>query len=36
MEIKFELATEPACKTVIALGALAGITCNISDLPNTF
>jgi hypothetical protein len=36
MEIKFELTTEPACKTAIALGAFAGITPIISDLPNAF
>ena len=36
MEINFELTTEPACKTVIALGAFAGITRIISDLPNAF
>jgi hypothetical protein len=36
MEIKFELATEPACKTAIALGTFAGITRIISDSPNSF
>jgi hypothetical protein len=37
MEIKFELATEPACKTTaIALGAFTGITHIISDSPNAF
>jgi hypothetical protein len=36
MELKFELATEPACKTAIALGAFAGITKIIVDSPNVF
>ena len=36
MELKFELATEPACKTAIALGAFAGITKIIADSPNVF
>ncbi len=36
MELKFQLATEPAGKTAIALGAFTGITCNISDSPNAF
>jgi hypothetical protein len=36
MEVKFELATEPACKTAIALGAFASITCIISNSPDTF
>ena len=36
MELKFELATEPACKTAIALGALAGITKIIVASPNVF
>jgi hypothetical protein len=36
MELKFELATEPACKTAIALGAFASITRIISDSPNAF
>jgi hypothetical protein len=34
MEIKFELATEPAAKAIIALGAFAGITCIIINSPN--
>jgi hypothetical protein len=36
MELKFKLATEPACKTAIALGAFAGITKIITESPNTF
>jgi hypothetical protein len=36
MELKFELATEPACKTAIALGAFAGMTRIISNSPNLF
>jgi hypothetical protein len=36
MELKFELATEPACKTAIALGAFTGITKIISNSPNLF
>jgi hypothetical protein len=36
MEIKFDLATEPACKTAIALGVFAGTTRIISRLPNAF
>jgi hypothetical protein len=36
MELKFELATEPACKTAIALGAFADITKIITESPNTF
>jgi hypothetical protein len=36
MELKFELATEPACKTAIALGAFAGITRIIIDSPCVF
>jgi hypothetical protein len=35
MELKFELASEPAVKAAIALGAFAGITSIISNLPNT-
>jgi hypothetical protein len=36
MELKFELATEPDFKAVIALGAFAGITCIITNSPNVF
>jgi hypothetical protein len=36
MELKFELATEPDCKTAIALGAFTGITKIITKSPNTF
>jgi hypothetical protein len=36
MEIKVELATEPAVKAVIAIGAFAGITCIITNSPNVF
>ena len=36
MELKFELATEPACKTAIALRAFTGITKIISNSPNLF
>jgi hypothetical protein len=36
MELKFELATEPACKTAISLGAFTGITTIITNSPNTF
>ncbi len=36
MELKFKLATKPACTTAIALGAFAGITRIIIDSPNTF
>ncbi len=36
MELKFKLATEPAVKATIALGAFASITRIISNLPNVF
>jgi hypothetical protein len=36
MEIKFKLATEPACKTAIALGAFASLIRIISNSPNAF
>ncbi len=36
MELTFELVTEPACKTAIALGAFAGTTKIIVDSPNAF
>ena len=36
MEIKFELATEPAVKAVIAIGAFSGITTIITTTPNVF
>ena len=36
MELKFEHATEPAVKAVIALGTFAGITCIITNSPNVF
>ncbi len=36
MEIKFELATEPAVKAVIAIGAFSGITTVITTTPNVF
>ena len=36
MELKFELATEPAVKAVIAVGAFLGITKIITICPNTF
>jgi hypothetical protein len=36
MELKFKLATEPACKTAIALGVFASITKIIVDSPNAF
>jgi hypothetical protein len=36
MELKFELATEPAVKAVIAVGAFLGITKVITTCPNTF
>jgi hypothetical protein len=36
MELKFNLATEPAVKAVIAIGAFAGITTVITNSPNVF
>jgi hypothetical protein len=36
MEIKVELATEPAVKAAIVIGAFAGITCIITNSPNVF
>jgi hypothetical protein len=36
MEIKFELATEPAVKALIAIGAFAGITTTITYSPNVY
>ena len=36
MEIKFELATEPAVKALIAIGAFSGITTIITITPNVF
>jgi hypothetical protein len=36
MELKFELATEPAVKAVIAIGAFASITTVITNSPNVF
>ena len=36
MELKFELATEPAVKAVIAISAFASITKVITTSPNTF
>jgi hypothetical protein len=36
MDIKFKLATEPAIKAIIAIGAFAGITCIITNSPNVF
>lgn len=36
MEIKFELATEPAVKAVIAIGAFVGITTSITKTLNLF
>jgi hypothetical protein len=36
MEIKFELATEPAVKAVIAIGVFSGITTIITTTPNVF
>jgi hypothetical protein len=36
MELKFELATEPAVKAVIAIGAFIGITRIITNSPNAF
>ena len=36
MELKFELATEPAVKAVIVVGAFLGITKVITTCPNTF
>jgi hypothetical protein len=36
MELKFELATEPAVKAVIAIGTFAGITTVITNSPNKF
>jgi hypothetical protein len=36
MEIKFELATEPAIKVDIAIGAFASITRIITNSPNVF
>ena len=36
MEIKFELATEPAVKALIAIGAFSGITTIITTTPNVF
>jgi Ni,Fe-hydrogenase III small subunit len=34
MELKFKLATEPAVKAVIAIGAFAGITTIFTNSPN--
>ncbi len=36
MELKFELATEPAVKAVIAIGAFTSITRIITNFPNVF
>jgi hypothetical protein len=36
MELKFELATEPAVKAAIAIGAFTGITSIITNSPNAF
>ncbi len=36
MELKLELATEPAIKAVIAIGAFASITRIITNSPNVF
>jgi hypothetical protein len=36
MKIKVELATEPAVKAVITIGAFAGITCIITNSPSMF
>ena len=36
MEIKFELATEPAVKALIAIGAFAGIMTTITYSPNVY
>ncbi len=36
MELKFKLATEPAVKAVIAIGAFVGITTIITNSPNVF
>jgi hypothetical protein len=36
MELKFELATEPAVKAVIAISAFTGITRIMTNSPNAF
>jgi len=36
MEIKFELATKPAVKAIVAIGAFAGITTIATYSPNVF
>ena len=36
MEIKFDLATEPAGNAVISIGAFSGITTIITTTPNVF
>ncbi len=36
IELKFKLATDPAVKVVIAIGAFAGIATIITNSPNAF